>query len=268
MRPPLAFTLMELRAPFEAAALLPAMPWLLKARKGEGHPVLVLPAFMTDDNGTYVLRNYLNDMGYQAFPWELGRNNGLRFEYYEKLLERVRELYRLTGQKVTLIGWSLGGVYARLLGHKLPTHVRQVITLGTPFRVNVTGEIAGPVAELYNRMNPNWQSDLLVNSEHIWTRPPPVPTTSVATVSDGVVGWKNCVDTAESRAPNESVRVPGSHMGLTHNALALYVVADRLANAEESEWQPFEPPASMRWLFKDLPEDDECDTQHKEATVQ
>ena len=134
IRPPsplLALTELP-RALAELGTLPLASGWLATAPRGDGHPVLVLPGFIASDTSTAILRRYLKRMGYDAHAWELGRNLGPKAigREGEKLVARLRAIHELTGQKVSLVGWSLGGVMARLVARRAPEAVRQVISLG------------------------------------------------------------------------------------------------------------------------------------------
>lgn len=252
-KPPLIYSLLELRAPLEAITLLSAMRLLKKAPIGDGQPVLVIPGFMTGDGATYILRRYLNKQGFVAYPWEQGRNPGLRHDFYLNLEEKVQQLYNRHGRPVSIVGWSLGGLYARVLGHRLPDKVRQVITLGSPFALDSSVStddvgISGPVLRLYERLNPNLYQDPLATGEPVWEEPPPVPSSAIYSESDGIASWRYCIDDSAERA--ENIRIFGSHTGLTHNPLALYVIAERLAQPERF-WRPFQPQGLQKALFRE-----------------
>ena len=124
---------LECRAAWEYGATLAAQPLLSRAPKGDGHPVLVFPGLVASDLSTKPLRRFLETAGYAAYPWEHGRNLGPREGILEGCLARLKELRRKHRKKVSLIGWSLGGLYARELAKLAPKDVRLVITLGTPF---------------------------------------------------------------------------------------------------------------------------------------
>ena len=239
IRPPsVLLALTELpRALFELGSLPWAAPLLAAAPRGDGHPVLILPGFMATDSSTGVLRRYLDSLGYDVHAWELGRNLGPRAigREGEKLIERLRAVHALTGQKVSLVGWSLGGVMARLLSGRAIDAVRQVITLGSPF----TGTPkATNVWRAYEFMTGQ-------KIDHHHTRgqmaeaaaPPPVPATAIYTREDGVVAWQNCLE--PEGAETENIRVHGSHCGLGVNPAVLYAVADRLAQRVD-DWHPFD----------------------------
>ena len=235
-RPSLWQSVMEFRALFEVMSIVPAKPLLKLAPTGEGQPVLVFPGFFAADRSTARLRNYLNSKGFKAYAWEQGRNPGLSEELYQRLETRLRELFAEHGCKVSLVGWSLGGLYARLLAHRLPQQVRQVVTLGSPFNVSQKGAVSSAVERLYERMNPNQRDDPLLQQEEFWQQPPPVPSTAIYSEGDGVAHWSFCVDPEDDAT--ENLHVPSSHLGMTHNPLVMYAVADRLAQAE-GEWRPF-----------------------------
>ncbi len=243
--------LMELRAPIEALSLLPTMPLLRMAPRGDGQPVLVIPGFLATDNSTYVLRRYLKRQNFNVYPWDMGRNPGLRDDIYRKLEERIIELYGQHQEKISLVGWSLGGIYARVLGHRLPEYVRQVVTLGSPFNLahpKSTSEVdvSGPILKIYERLNPNIATDELLNGEPVWETPPPVPSTSIYSESDGIAAWRYCIDPINPHT--ENVRITGSHTGMTHNPMIYYTVAERLSQ-QEHQWKPFEARWIHRFLF-------------------
>ena len=125
---------LEGRALFELAALLPAYPFLRRAPAGDGHPVLVLPGFMAGDLSTRALRRFLRDKDYRAHGWKQGRNIGPSAALIAAMAGRLQDLNRRYDRRVSLIGWSLGGIYARELARAMPELVRQVITLASPFR--------------------------------------------------------------------------------------------------------------------------------------
>jgi esterase/lipase len=239
IRPPsrlLAYTELH-RAFFELSSLPVVAPLLMSAPRGDGHPVLVLPGFVTSDRSTRILRRYLADQGYDVHAWELGRNLGPKAigDNGEKLLSRLRAIHRNTGRKVSLVGWSLGGVMARELARREPHMVRQVISLGSPF----TGDPrATNVARLYERLTGDRLDGEALQARLAESRKaPPVPSTSIYSKADGVTSWRNCIEPASERTDN--IEVHGSHCGLGVNPAVLYAVADRLAQPE-GRWARFE----------------------------
>jgi pimeloyl-ACP methyl ester carboxylesterase len=213
--------LSEMRAVPEFAQFLAATPILALAPRGDGHPVLVLPGWTADDSSTRTLRWYLRQLGYAVHGWGLGVNEGLSGETAARVSERMGELAGRYGRRtISLVGWSLGGVYARALARDQPRSVRCVITLGSPI----------------NASRPRARGPL------------PMPSTSIYSRSDAIVPWRMSLERTGPRSENVEVR--GSHTGLGHNAAALLVVADRLAQPE-GDWRPFAPSARLRRLFPD-----------------
>lgn len=241
-RPSLGLRLLESRAIGELYLFAGMYPLLHLAPRGDGHPVLVLPGFLASGRSTAPLRHILKNVGYKGHRWKLGRNMGPSRIALEQVLERMHELRHRYDSKVSLIGWSLGGIYARELAWMAPDDVRQVITLGTPFRhYQSTG-----AARLYHTINGHY-------SEHVDPEiidraelPPPVPCTSIYTKSDGVVPWQCSIDVDSPKT--ENVRVFGSHCGLGHNPSALWAILDRLALPED-EWKPFDRHLFRMWAF-------------------
>lgn len=239
IRPPSALlALTELpRAVAEFGALGLAAPFLASAPRGDGHPVMVLPGFVTSDISTTVLRGFLRRLGYDAHAWELGRNLGPKAigREGEKLVARLRTIHDATGQKVSLIGWSLGGVMARQLARRAPEAVRQIVTLGSPFTGSPRATNAWRAYQILTGQKID-DADTLHQMRESAT-PPPVPSTSIYTREDGVVAWQNCIEPPAPQTDN--IEVHGSHCGLGVNPAVLYAIADRLAQAD-GDWHPFE----------------------------
>lgn len=223
---------LEGRAPWELGASLLSAPILKNAPAGDGHPVLVFPGLAAGDLTTLVLRAFLNQRGYAAYAWEQGLNLGPRPGVVEACIARVRQLRAEHGRPVSLIGWSLGGVYARELAKITPDDVRQVITLGTPFTGHPKATNAWRIYELAS-------GHRVVDNEQLaeLKKTPPVPTTSIFSRTDGVVAWQCSVEEESDQA--ENIEVHASHVGMGMNPTALYAIADRLAQPE-GNWQRFD----------------------------
>jgi len=235
---------LELRAPWELWSVLPSWPVLSKAPAGDGHPVLVFPGLTANDTSTLPLRAYLKHLGYQVSGWNQGCNFGPRAGVLEAAREQIVTMAQASGRKVSLVGWSLGGIYARELAKELPDLIRGVITLGTPFGGSHKSTNAWKLYELTS----GHRITEAIEQFHL-AAPPPVPTTSIFSRSDGVVAWQASVQTRHHRQQqSENVEVFASHIGLGLNPSAWWVVADRLAQAEGA-WQRFEPPRSRARLF-------------------
>jgi pimeloyl-ACP methyl ester carboxylesterase len=248
-RPSLALFISEPgRALADYGAMLASSPLLLRAPRGDGHPVLVLPGLLAEDASTATMRAYLRSLGYAVHGWRLGRNLGPTAAILTGMRARLAELHRGSGQSVSLVGWSLGGIFARELARSRPELVRQVITLGSPFGLAAAGDSRADAA--YRRLGVlHVGPDSLPPRERL-SRPIPVPTTAIYSRLDGVVPWQACMNPAGRRL--ESVAVYSSHVGMGHNAAVLWVIADRLARPEGA-WQPFRPPFLARHLFPARP---------------
>jgi pimeloyl-ACP methyl ester carboxylesterase len=232
--PALPLLLLEGRAFAELAAL--GLSWrnLTRLPRGDGHPVMVVPGFGASDVATLPLRRLLGAIGYSPYGWGFGRNLGMRGAIREGLRARLPALHERHGQKVSLIGWSLGGVFVRELARHGSAHVRSVITLGSP--INGHPE-ANRVDVLFRRLNPEFKHDLAAFERR--KAPPPVPSTAIYSKSDGIVNWRCSQEGAGAQA--ESVEISGSHFGLTVNPQVLRVIADRLVQPEGA-WKPFCSP--------------------------
>lgn len=243
LRPPNALLLLlEARAPWEFGALLAARPWLRRLPRGDGHPVMVFPGMGANDSTTVPLRKMLGSLGYATQAWGQGFNVGPREGVLERCAADVRALAERHGRPVSLIGWSLGGLYAREMAKQLPEHARCVITLGTPFTGHPRATNAWRVFEWLSG-RPAHDSSLTAKLRE----PPPVPTTSIYSRTDGIVAWQCSINPAGPRV--ENIEIHASHVGMGMNPLALYAIADRLAQAP-GRWQPFETSGRRRWFFR------------------
>jgi dienelactone hydrolase len=242
--PSAALILMEGRALSELSAFWLMRPWLSVTPRGDGHPVLVLPGLLADDDSTHALRSFLNSHGYKAHGWKQGRNCGLRGNLEGDMLARIEELFdRYDGRKVSLVGWSLGGLYARQLAKLVPDKVRSVISLGSPFAGSPKSTNAWRVYE--------WVSGGKVDDQVLLAalaEAPSVPTTSIFSRTDGVCAWQTCLN-AEG-ANSENIEIDGSHCGLGHHPAAIYAIADRLAQPE-GEWKKFDRRGWRALVFHD-----------------
>ena len=225
--------LLELRATWELAAGVAALPWLRLAPRGDGHPVLVLPGLIASDVSTKLLRDFLTRRGYDVHGWGLGRNFGPRPGIEEAMLATIDRLHAQSGRKVSLIGQSLGGAYARLLAAQRPDAVRSVITLGSPVTGHPRSSNAWRVYEFTSG-----KSSVDPQRWRQVTQPPQVPTTSIYSRSDGVVAWQSSIESSEL-PHTENIEVVSSHIGMAVHPLVLFAVADRLAQPEAA-WRPFE----------------------------
>jgi pimeloyl-ACP methyl ester carboxylesterase len=244
-RPSLALFITEpARALADYGAMLATSSTVLRAPRGDGHPVLVLPGLLAEDASTATMRVYLRSLGYEVHGWRLGRNLGPTPAILDGMTARLEALHRASGRSVSLVGWSLGGIFARELARSRPALVRQVITLGSPFGLSNPGDSRADAA--YRRLGMLHVSPDSIPRHERLSRPIPVPTTAVYSWLDGVVPWRACINIAGRRS--ENVEVYSSHLGLGHNAAVLWVIADRLTQPEGA-CQPFRVPSLVRHFF-------------------
>jgi pimeloyl-ACP methyl ester carboxylesterase len=246
------YTLLEGRALLEVGLLPALLPLLQRTPRGDGHPVLLVPGFTAGDATLVGLSLFLRSRGYHVETWGLGQNTGFKLKFSQALEQKVRFMHHKYGRKVSVVGWSLGGVYGFYAAHCAPECIRSVISLGSPMRFSVTefrvpmivkaiyrylAHPMGPVAHLSN-----------VRAK-VLRSPPPIPSTCVFSMTDGVVPPEasRIEDTDDDQ--HENIWVPGSHLGLGFNAAVMWILADRLAQPEGS-WQPFDPKGWPGKLYR------------------
>lgn len=203
---------------------------------GDGHPVVIFPGLGADARSLGPLKDFCGQLGYSAYDWGRGFNTGPQGDidpWLDELARHVRQLTQAHRQPISLIGWSLGGIYARELAKRLRGEVRQVITIGTPFAGTVEQTHASLAYRLVNGHKPVFEDAVI---ERLRTAPE-APTTSIYSRTDGVCAWQACVQ-GGGASHTENVEVVGSHCGLGWNAEVLAVIADRLRQPVGS-WQPF-----------------------------
>ncbi len=246
-RPALRHAATELsRALGEALHLSSLWPLHRAPVEGDGHAVFVMPGYLGSDASTTVLRQYLRRHGFDARPWLQGRNTG-RAGVQVGL---VREFLRLSDRHkapVSLVGHSLGGVYARELARQHPERVRGVVSLGSPFASATGGSVARRVREAFDQVAQRSVAEPRAAAAATDPRSPPgVPSTSIFSRADGVVHWHNCLE--QDAALTENIEVYGSHLGMVVNASVLQAVADRLAQPHRN-WQKFAPAAGVAFRY-------------------
>lgn len=238
----LTFATEPARATSELLAFAALTPLLTRLPTGDGRPVMVLPGFTASDQSTAALRYVLARLDYSVHGWHLGQNLGPSQRIVDGMINRFEEIHhRDGGQPVTLVGWSLGGLYSRALAARFPDKVRHVITLGSPFRLTRTeetnvGRWFDRTASIHGLRRPHSADFRREPYEGV----PAVRSTAVFTKGDGVVPWRSCVDVPGPRS--ENLEVYGSHCGLGYNPTVLGIVADRL-RLPADEWRPFSPAA-------------------------
>lgn len=234
------------RALVDLTTLLVAAPWLATAPRGDGHGVLVLPGLLASDASTLPLRCYLGWLGYDVRGWDLGRNRGPTEEVLAGLPGALLAHASRTGGPVSLVGWSLGGIYAREMARRHPRQVRQVITLGSPFARHDPRQnrAHGP----YQRLSYLHADGAQLPAPEDRARPIGAPSTSVYSRLDGIVPWQACVEPETERHQNVEVRC--SHIGFGVDPATLWLIADRLAIAP-GQHRPFRPSPLLRPVYPD-----------------
>lgn len=207
-----------------------------QSKHGDGHPVVIFPGLGADGTSVSILRTHCQGLGYEAFDWGHGFNTGPRGEldaWLEGLADQLSLKLAEHAQPATLIGWSLGGLYARELAKLLAPGLRQVITIATPFNASADGQGSGWMASVLggnaSSLDPKWIKR--------FRTPPPIRTTSIYSRSDGVVAWETCRHDKRSRLVQD-IEVDGSHMGMGWNREVLNIVADRLGQ-QTDPWRPY-----------------------------
>lgn len=235
--------LSESRALYEAGAFVAASPALRLIGRGDRHPVLVLPGFTATDRSTVALRWFLRGQGYWVHGWSLGRNVGPTQRILDGLDARIQYVFNRHRRPVSIVGWSLGGIYAREVARRHPDAVRQVITLGSPFRMRPDQDRSN-AQRMWEAMRPAFADDLgsMLIPESRKT-PLHVPATSIYSRRDGVVAWHTCLETVGPF--RENIEVTGTHNGMGWNPAVLYAIGDRLAQPE-GDWRPFQAPLFLR----------------------
>lgn len=183
--------------------------------------IMVIPGLLCTDLSTTLLRQYLQKLGYRVYGWEMGRNLG-RIENIETLANKIELLSKKHNQKVTLIGWSMGGIFAREVAKLKTDYVDRVLTIGSPF------------ANVYAPNHAKWIFDLLNDSKDLkpeivnqLSEPPPQPTAALYSLSDGIVPWQACMDTPTSEL-HQNYKIESSHFGMGANPTVLAKVRDLL----------------------------------------
>ncbi len=236
-------TLIEGRAFFEYGSFIAARGLLAHLPKGDGHPVLVLPGFLASDFSTGPMRRLLKDLGYDPHGWELGRNIRINNERLDAMKALLEKIHQDSGRKVSIVGWSLGGIFARELAKMMPEKVRMVISLGSPISGDRNHSNARRLFERMNGQNPEVINDEQFAHLH---EAPPVPTTSILSKTDGIVSWQGSVQ--QPGGQTENIEVHGSHCGLGVNPSVMVAVADRLAQ-KEGQWKPFKRSGLRALMF-------------------
>ena len=235
---------LEFRALPELLCVIPMLPHLMSLPKSDGNPVLVFPGFLANDYSTAPLRKFLTHLQYDVYGWQQGINLGPKPGAIESSQQLVLDIFKKTGKPVSLIGWSLGGIFARETAKLLPDITNCVITLGTPFAEQTKSTKLSTIYKTMTRRDPITDAKMFQLPEA-----PPVPTTSIFSKSDGVVGWQSSIQKEEENNPlTENVEIYSSHLGMGAHPLSWLVIADRLEQPNGS-WKKYTPIQKFKPLF-------------------
>ena len=192
-----------------------------------------------------MLRQLLGRLGYAPYGWRLGRNLGPTDRIIDGISRSVGQLSERHAEPMSLVGWSLGGIFARELARLFPDVIRQVISLGSPFNMADPGQ--SRASDGYRRLEHLHDGSAEIVTSFVPSADPlPVPSSAVYTRNDGIVAWWTCVQ--RSGLQSENIEVRGSHCGLGHNPAAALAIADRLARPAGA-WTPFRAPRRHRLWF-------------------
>ena len=217
--------LLESRSVVEWTTMFGLYHLIPKRKKGNNKPVLLMPPYLGNDHSTRFVRKYLKSLGFKTYKWDLGVNT-INSKYIPKLVEKLDEIYDKHQEKVSLVGWSGGGIFAKIIANRFPDKVEQLITIGSPVWGvhNMKTPLVRTLEFFRGKSLKERNRKILEELEKI----PKVPITCIYTRTDGLVPWKNCLEAETFRSDIKNVEVFGSHMGLGANASVLVTVANSL----------------------------------------
>ena len=223
--PPIFNVVLESRAIIEWTTMIGLYHLIPKRKKGENKPVLLMPPYLGNDHSTKFVRKYLKAVGFKTYKWDLGVNM-INSKYLPQLVERLDEIYEIHQEKVSLVGWSGGGIFAKIIANRYPDKVEQLITIGSPVWgvKNMKTPVIRTLEFLRGRKLRERNAKFIKELEEI----PVVPVTCIYTKTDGLVPWKHCMEAETLRNDIQNIEVFGSHIGLGANASVLVSVANTL----------------------------------------
>lgn len=223
--PPPFNMVLETRAAVEWGSMFGLYYLIPKKKQGKNKPVLLMPPYLGNDSSTKFVRKYLQSIGFKTYKWELGVNM-INSKYLPKLVERLDDIYAKHGEKVSLVGWSGGGIFAKIIANRYPDKVEQLITIGSPIWgvKNMQTPLVRVLEFLRGKTLRERNNKFLKELEEI----PEVPITCIYTKTDGLVPWKHCLEAETLRSNIKNIEVYGSHIGMGANASVLVTVANAL----------------------------------------
>ena len=223
--PPLFNVLLETRSAVEWVSMFGIYPFIPKHKASKNKPVLLMPPYLGNDLSTTFVRNYLKSVGFNTYKWELGVNM-INSKYLPKLVERLDEIFEKHQEKVSLVGWSGGGIFAKIIANRYPDKVEQLITIGSPVWgvKNMKTPLVRMLEFLRGKTLRERNNKFIRELEEI----PEVPITCIYTKTDGLLPWKHCMEAETLRNDIKNIEVFGSHCGMGANASVLLTVANSL----------------------------------------
>lgn len=228
--PPLFNVLLETRAVAEWYSMFWMYPFIPKHKSDKVKPVLLMPPYLGNDTSTRFVRKYLKSVGFKTYKWDLGVNM-INSKSIPKLVEKLDEIYEKHQEKVSLVGWSGGGIFAKIIANRHPDKVEQLITIGSPVwgLKNMKAPVIRSLEFIRGKKLRERNEKFIKELEEI----PNVPITCIYTKTDGLIPWKNCMEAETYRKDIKNIEVFGSHCGMGANATVLLTVANALnANLE------------------------------------
>ncbi len=223
--PPLFNVLLESRSAIEWVTMFGVYPFIPKHKASKNKPVLLMPPYLGNDLSTTFVRKYLKSVGFKTYKWELGVNM-INSKYLPKLVERLDEIFEKHQEKVSLVGWSGGGIFAKIIANRYPEKVEQLITIGSPVWgvKNMNTPLVRMLEFLRGKSLRERNRKFIKELEEI----PNVPITCIFTKTDGLLPWKHCMEAETLRKDIKNIEVFGSHCGMGANASVLLTVANSL----------------------------------------
>jgi len=194
---------------------------------GRGTPVLLIPGFLAGDWTLRTQYEWLRRVGYKPRLAGVAFNVDYSEVMLKPLVDALLALNRKTGARISVVGHSRGGVLAKVLSHRRPDLVEQVVALGSPigdpFDVHPLTMAGVQAARLFNAVRYRHPATVEMRFLRDLKAAPRVPTTSIYSRTDGVVNWKACL-----RPDVNSIEVHGSHVGLALNPEVYRILAHLL----------------------------------------
>ncbi len=233
--PPVFNMIMESRSLLEWASIYCIYPFIPKRIEGKGKPVLLIPPYLGDDYSTSFVRKYLKSLGFHTYRWDMGFNM-VKSHYIPRLEEKLDDIYQKHNEKVSIVGWSGGGIFAKIMANRHPNQVEQILTIASPIWgvMDMKTPVYGLLEFFRGKSLKERNARFLAELEPI----PNVPVTCIYTKTDGLVPWKHCMEAESYRKNIKNIEVYGSHSGLGANASVLLLTANALsANLQGLEIQ-------------------------------